>query len=279
MAQSDLILLILIGLSILIGLIRGFCAEILGLVVYVFSGILGYMFAPIFMPAFTFVSFEPIQRGAAILLGTFIAWIVLKIVTASLVSAVKNSSLNKLDRSLGGIFGGLRAGVLLVVVAVVSGFVSPKLIQSSKILTLSYVSSAKMFKKFPEFDFIEKKEQNKENSDAEPQETETTQEQSWKKRLLYYLQNTTVDTKDGEKKLISSISSVLAKSAPKEMVQNIVASEENGLVSVETYEKILEYVCEQQIVAWLNEEPINEEEMKKQIEKEVQKALLEKIKR
>lgn len=263
MAQTDLILLILISLSILVGLNRGFCAEILGLAVYIFSGVLGYAFAPAFMSAFSFITFEPAQRGVSILVGTFVAWIVLKMITASLVSAVKKSELNKLDRSLGALFGSVRAGVFLIIIVVILAFASPSSIQSSRILTLSYAGAGQIFKQFPELGSFVKKEQNEENPDPEPQGFDVSQNQNWKKRLLYFLENTTVDTKDGEKKLISSVSAILAKSAAKEMMQGFAAPEtQEGEVSDEKYEKFLEYVSERQIIAWLNEEPIDEEEIR-----------------
>ncbi|MBR4127415.1 MAG: CvpA family protein [Alphaproteobacteria bacterium] len=252
MEQTDLILAVLTGLSVLIGLSRGFCSEVLNLAVYVFSGVLGYALVPVFRPVFAFIPYEPVQQAAAGLLGMFVAWFVLKVFTGSLIGAVKKSSLNKLDRSLGGIFGAVRAGVCIVLFYVALFFCSPDLIGKSRILTLS----SGWIKKIPELDF------QKEKTVLSSDEMKTAEAKDWKKRVLFYLQNKTVKTEDGEKKLISVLSSRAAKEFSGVLLEQ---GDEDVPLSSMQKRQLAEDAFEMQLTAWLNGETLDKEEAEKRL--------------
>ena len=258
MEQSDLILVILTGVSVLFGLNRGFCTEVLGLVVYVFSGVLGYAFSPVFTPAFTSIPFEPARKTAAVLLGTVVAWLVLKLLTGSLIRAVRKSSLNRLDKSLGGVFGLVRAVVFIVLINIVLIFCAPHLIESGKILQISSV----WVKKIPELDFA------KEETDASAEEKTQA---NWKKRVLHYLQNKTVKTEDGEKKLLSAVSAVAAERFAETMPQ----SENEEILHKEQRKLLAEEIFEMQLTAWLNDEPLTQEEIEAKLQKKMRKKIKE----
>ena len=247
---TDLILLVLTGLSVLVGLSRGFCSELLRLLVYVFSGVAGYALIPVFRPVFTFVPYEPMQKMAAVALGTLIAWVVLKVLTASFVEMVKRSGLNKLDRSLGGVFGALRAGAVIVLVCFVFNICAPQQIQSSRILTLS----SGMLRFLPYSETQEKQTEN-----AEPLE--------WKKRLLYYLENKTVHTKDGEKNWMALLSSTAAKEFSNVLIERgALPEEENDNVSPAQKEEMVAEMFKNQLTAWLNGETVGKEEIGEDIQ-------------
>lgn len=267
MAQSDLILLFLTGLSVLIGLSRGFTLEVLRLVVWVFSGVLGYMLIPVVKPVVEFIPNEPVQKMAAVLLGTFVAWIILKMIMHSIVGTVKKSSLKKLDRSLGGIFGAVRAGFFCMLVAVFFGIVSPATVQASKVMMLSYAGAGKMIDALPKLeagkqenqDGEENKEQapEGESNPAEKTEGSTVFVQRWKKSLADYLENTIIHTKSGDKKLIEAVASILVKSFSKEMTEKGgLDVHKNGeqiqIFSDEEKTQIMEKTFERQLVYWLN---------------------------
>jgi len=179
--QMDLILLGVTGLSVLAGYVRGLSDEILRLAVYVLSGILGYLFIPVFQPVFSVIPEEFFQRYFALFSGTIIIWFVLKIATALLTRKIRESRFKKLDKSLGGIFGGVRACLFLTALNFICLVLAPYLVESSKILTLSGIGTSCFFNAFPEY------------KNFEPKKIETTdiRDEGWKKRLLQYLQNTT----------------------------------------------------------------------------------------
>ncbi|MBR1777362.1 MAG: CvpA family protein [Alphaproteobacteria bacterium] len=273
MEQTDLILLIVIGLSVLVGLNRGFANEILRLAVYIFSGVLGYSFAPVLQPAFSFIPHAPTQKALAVLLGTFLAWLTLKIFTSSLVQGVKNSRFKKLDRSLGGVFGFARAGVLLILLCFGFGFFAPHVIRSSRILTLSHAGISR-YVDFP--DPKASKEEREETADeSSAEQTKTAEEQDWKKSLLHYMQHKTVDTKDGEKKLISSVSAIVGKSVAKDMKQ-FLPKEQQENISAEEYEKFLARIFETQLTNWLNGKETDESEIQSILQEKITEALKEK---
>ena len=137
MERADLILLVLIGLSVFIGLFRGLSDEILRLVVYVLSCVSGYALIPVFQPFFSSVPGEAEQRSLAVFSGTIAVWFVLRIMASFLTRKIKKSSFRELDRSLGAVFGGLRAGIVLLLLNLIFGLFAPHIVQSSRILTLS----------------------------------------------------------------------------------------------------------------------------------------------
>ena len=138
MAQSDALLLLLTAISVLIGLSRGFTYEILRLAVYVLAGVLGYALVPAVQPMLSFIPEGPFRKAASGFLATLVVWIVLKMVVSSIVGGVKKSCLKKLDRSLGGLFGGARALLFLGLATILAGIVSPATVRSSKIMSLLY---------------------------------------------------------------------------------------------------------------------------------------------
>ena len=285
MEQTDLILLVLIILSVFAGLMRGFCDEILRLAIYVLSGVLGYALAPAIQPLFSSVPEETLQKGVAIFAGTIVAWFGLKIAASFLTQTIKESSFRKLDQSLGGIFGALRAGIVLITLCFVLGILNPHMVQTSRILTISDKGALCLFASIPEI------------KNFYPKKTETTddQELNWKKRLLNYLQNTTIGEKEEEITLLSYISSKAAKEMSQKMFeQGLVKLEENKdvVLSVENEQKtdskeqtmavppeILEesakQMLERQIMAWLKDEPLDQDEMQKIMADKLKERMLQ----
>lgn len=207
MEQTDLFLLVLIGLSVLVGYARGFSDEILRLAIYVLSGTLGYVSAPYFQSVFSSVSNENVRKVCALLLGTFVAWFVLRMITAVLIQKIKESRFKKLDSSLGGGFGLIRACVALFIISFGMNFCAPHILRSSKILTLSGAGLSQIAKLSPDLEMLD------------PKNTEKleTVEEDWKKRLLAYLQNTKVKKEGEEVTLLSYLSSFVARQMTQDM--------------------------------------------------------------
>ena len=274
MEQTDLILLVLTGLSVLIGFSRGFSYEIMRLFIYVFSGVLGYALIPLFQPAFSFIPFEPAQKTAAVCLGTMISWIVLKIVLSSIVKEIRNSRFSGLDRSLGMVFGAVRAFVFLIILCLIFSFAAPEKIRESKILTYSHAGASKLFEAFPEIQTVQANAEKAMEEGKEAVQLKAEQGINWKERVLAYLQNTTVDTPEGKKKLLSSVASVMARSMMKtSSSQGDIPPEMKEALSSSETEKMFAETIEKHLSSWLDGEVSSQSEMGENIRNELQDKL------
>jgi membrane protein required for colicin V production len=120
MTVFDYVALVVIGLSLLLGVLRGAVKEVLSLVGWVAAFFCANAFAPYLAGALTGVITKPGLRMVTAYLALFIgilllAWL-LKIALSELVKAI---GLGGLDRALGVVFGTVR-GVLLVLVTVLA---------------------------------------------------------------------------------------------------------------------------------------------------------------
>lgn len=264
MEQTDLILAILTVLSVFVGFYRGFCSEILKLAVYIFSGVLGYAFAPLLSPFMYFVPYKSLQSRVAVLFGTFIAFFILKILTSTIVSMIKRSCLGKLDRSLGAVFGALRAAVFLAVVYVVLFFGFPRLIASSRILTVSGALVGNMLA-------------SEEETEASPDQEEK-EDEGWKTRLLRYLQNKKIRSEDGDRKLISVISSLVVENASDFVFEQESLLKEKLLpFSEEQKKRLMSELFEMNLTAWLQDKQIDEDELKEKVQNAIIEFKKEKV--
>ncbi len=227
--QTDILILIFVFLSVLIGFSRGFSVEATRLAVYVFSGIFGYYLIPVFQPAFS--SFIPHDKTAwtlSLAVGSFFSWIALRIFTSSLVQNVKNSRFGRLDRSLGAVFGLGRGVVFLCLFSFLTSAVSPRLFGKSRLLQMSFAGMKTILRQYPELNvFPQKPEQPADGKEAEAPADGKTKDNGWKKSAAEYVLNTNVQTKNGEKNLLSAASELIAegmaidfgKPIPPEMVE------------------------------------------------------------
>lgn len=211
--QTDILILILVFLSVLIGFSRGFSVEATRLAVYVFSGIFGYYLIPVFQPAFS--SFIPHDKTAwtlSLAVGSFFSWIALRIFTSSLVQNVKNSRFGRLDRSLGAVFGLGRGVVFLCLFSFLTSAVSPRLFEKSRLLQMSFAGMKTILRQYPELNvFPQKPEQPADGEEAEASVDGKTKDNGWKKSAAEYVLNKNVQTKNGEKNLLSAASELIAE--------------------------------------------------------------------
>jgi membrane protein required for colicin V production len=122
MIWVDYCILAVFAISILIGVLRGFTREILGILTWVFAVWLAWAFADALAPSLAERIAAPELRlfcaGAALFLGgLFIA----ALLTHLAALAVRASLLSSSDRTLGAGFGLIRALVLVTVFVLVAG--------------------------------------------------------------------------------------------------------------------------------------------------------------
>lgn len=122
----DLSILIAIGFSIFVGVLRGMTREVLGIAGWV--GALATVFygLPLFRPLGHYYISNPMLADAIVSVILFILSLAVFILISRLISTqVKASTLGGLDRSLGLIFGFLRGIFVICLVYLALGFFYP----------------------------------------------------------------------------------------------------------------------------------------------------------
>ena len=120
----DIILIVLMLISGLLAMVRGFSREILSISSWVIAGLAAWAFydrlAPVvagYTQSFTTIEFVPNVVAAGIIF--LITLIVVSLITLKIADFIVDSRIGPLDRTLGFIFGAAR-GVLLVMVLLIS---------------------------------------------------------------------------------------------------------------------------------------------------------------
>lgn len=154
MFTFDTIVFAIIGISGLIGFIRGFTQEILGILAWglaVAAAYFGYPYASHI--ASQYIS-NPNIASAATYLGIFVCFLILfSIVSSALSSYVKQTILSGIDRTLGFGIGLLRAFFLLAVFDLLLGMFFPQepaFLQDSKSLPHIHSLSKNLYSMLPE---------------------------------------------------------------------------------------------------------------------------------
>lgn len=113
----DLAVLIVVAVSGLLAMLRGFTREILAIASWVAAAAAAYYFHPMALPYITpYVSKTEIALAGAVAAVFFVALIVVSLFTVKLSDVILDSKIGALDRSLGFVFGAVR-GLLLAIVA------------------------------------------------------------------------------------------------------------------------------------------------------------------
>ena len=115
----DLAVLIVVAVSGLLAMLRGFTREILAIASWVAAAAAAYYFHPMALPYITpYVSKTEIALAGSVAVVFFIALIVVSLFTVKLSDVILDSKVGALDRTLGFVFGAVR-GLLLAIVAFV----------------------------------------------------------------------------------------------------------------------------------------------------------------
>lgn len=122
MTGFDYIVLIVLGLSVLVSVVRGAVREVVALTSWIVSGFVAIRFAPSVSALFPSVVSSPEVRVAA----AFVVVLVICLLSFALVSLLLHklmakSGLNGTDRTLGALFGVLRGVVILVLLVLLAG--------------------------------------------------------------------------------------------------------------------------------------------------------------
>jgi membrane protein required for colicin V production len=121
MTLFDYIVFGIVGLSMLIGFMRGIVREVFALAVWVVAFVLARTFAVKLLPYMPASIDTPSLRMMSAFLATFVlAFIAMMIVSAIITSLLKRIGMGSADRGLGVVFGFMR-GMAIVLIAVLVG--------------------------------------------------------------------------------------------------------------------------------------------------------------
>jgi membrane protein required for colicin V production len=113
----DLAVIMIVLVSGMLALLRGFTREVLAIASWVAAAAAAYYLHPLALPYLKpYISKEEIALAASVAVVFFIALIVVSLFTVKLSDIILDSKIGALDRSLGFVFGAIR-GLLLAVVA------------------------------------------------------------------------------------------------------------------------------------------------------------------
>ena len=122
----DLGLLVVILISALLAMLRGFTREVLAIASWIAAAAAGAYLYPYLLPYVKpYVTKEPWASIASATAIFFVALILVSIITVSLSDAVLDSKVGAIDRSLGFLFGAARGFILCVIAFVFFTMLDP----------------------------------------------------------------------------------------------------------------------------------------------------------
>jgi membrane protein required for colicin V production len=124
----DGILLVIMLISAVLAMIRGFVREVLSIASWVAAAVAAFLLYEQVLPyAKQYISNEYVALGAAVISVFVVTLIIVSYITMRISDFVLDSRIGALDRTLGFVFGAVR-GLLLVVVAMMffNWFVQPE---------------------------------------------------------------------------------------------------------------------------------------------------------
>ena len=122
----DLSLIVVILISALLAMLRGFTREVLAIASWIVAAAAGAYLYPYLLPYVKpYVSKEPWASIASATAIFFVALILVSIITVNLSDAILDSKVGALDRSLGFLFGAARGFILCVIAFVFFQMLDP----------------------------------------------------------------------------------------------------------------------------------------------------------
>lgn len=123
----DVVFLIIVGISALVGIARGMTKEILSIIGWVLAAAALYYLVPIVEPiAQTYIASKMmanIVAGLAVLIVFSLIWI---LTVDKISSVIRSSTLSALDRILGFVFGAARGILIIILIALLITTVIPE---------------------------------------------------------------------------------------------------------------------------------------------------------
>lgn len=125
MPLIDIIIIAFFAISILIGVYRGFVKEVLSVTSWVLAAVIAFKFgeqASVYVKPY--IKQEPLDLAVAYV-AVFLLTLIAFSVISHIISQIFNSSgMTGFDRSLGSLFGALRAAIVIAILIMVGRFMA-----------------------------------------------------------------------------------------------------------------------------------------------------------
>lgn len=148
----DIIVLVTLVISILVGLYRGLVAELLSISAWILAGFAAlYSYVPMTPIMKNYIDNEKLAGPCGALLVALVVLIIVTIISAQITKRLRDSSLSGLDRLLGFIFGFIRAFLFISLIYIgVSMLLSEKQIKefSKENVSIAYIEKSVHFLKY-----------------------------------------------------------------------------------------------------------------------------------
>lgn len=126
-SAADIFIVVVIGVSALLSLSRGFVSEMLGIGSWFLASVIGFYAMPILSPHIEPVVHKPLMANIlSIASAALVSLVVLTVICSRITIKVRKSVLNRLDHFLGFIFGCLRGVVILALLYFIIMTIAPK---------------------------------------------------------------------------------------------------------------------------------------------------------
>ena len=125
MPWIDLVIIAFFVISILIGIYRGFVKETLSVASWALAAFMAFKFgeqASVYIKPY--ITQEPLDLAIAYVAVFLVSLIVFAVISHIISQIFASSGMTGIDRSIGSIFGALRAAVILVVLILVGRFMA-----------------------------------------------------------------------------------------------------------------------------------------------------------
>jgi membrane protein required for colicin V production len=123
----DLAVIIVVLVSGMLALLRGFTREVLAIISWVVAAAAAYFFYPLALPYIKpYISKDEIALAAAVASVFFVSLIAVTLITVKLSDIILDSKVGALDRTLGFVFGAVRGALLAVVAFVFYSWLVPE---------------------------------------------------------------------------------------------------------------------------------------------------------
>jgi membrane protein required for colicin V production len=119
----DYIVLAILGVSALLGLMRGFIKEVLSLIAYVVAFLASIWWGPLMATWFTpYIENSLLRMGLAYAIVFIAMLLMVGLVNVTLATMIQKTGLTPADHGLGGLFGLMRGLLLVLVLVVLAGY-------------------------------------------------------------------------------------------------------------------------------------------------------------
>ena len=248
--HTDITLLLLTLLSVYTGWARGFCNEITRFAAYLFSGVIAYALVPVLQPFVPNLNNPRAEQTIALVVGAFVVCYILRLSVKPFVNSVKSSNFNDLDRTGGALYGLIRGGAFILIVAVGVAVIAPHGLNNSKILNAAYGKARPFVLNVAGIDMKEY--------------AEKTDAVYWKTNLLNFMQDSKITTEAGESSLLAYLCAFAAQEQERQTGQKV--SQEQCRMGFQAYlssssqEELAEKLAQQMLTAQEAAEDDNEQD-------------------